>query len=75
MSVVVTEVVDMVRGGVYGEGDRGSKVRKGIARQCLANAAVGSPTVNLLTELVGNASISTCSSCSIIPLQTVKCAA
>jgi hypothetical protein len=28
-----------------------------------------------LTNAVGNASISTCSSCSIIPLQTVKCAA
>jgi hypothetical protein len=32
MLVVVTEVVDMVRGGVYGEGDRGSKVRTGITR-------------------------------------------
>jgi hypothetical protein len=28
-----------------------------------------------VTNAVGNASISTCSSCSIIPLQTVKCAA
>jgi hypothetical protein len=27
MLVVVTQVVDMVRGGVYGEGDRGDKVR------------------------------------------------
>jgi hypothetical protein len=29
----------------------------------------------IVTNAVGNASISTCSSCSIIPLQTVKCAA
>ena len=27
-----------------------------VSLECLANAAVGSPTVNLLTELVGNAS-------------------
>jgi hypothetical protein len=32
MLVVVTEVVDMMRKNVYGEGDRGSKVRMGITR-------------------------------------------
>jgi hypothetical protein len=50
MFVVVTEVVDMMRSLVK-ETEAVRCVR--VSLECLANAAVGSPTVNLSTKLVG----------------------
>ncbi len=48
MLVVVTEVVDMVREvSMVKETEVVRCVR--VSLECLANAAVGSPTVNLLT--------------------------
>jgi hypothetical protein len=50
--VVVTEVIDMAREGVYGKGDRGSKVSStGITRTNASLTQRWAQTLNLLTEL------------------------
>ena len=43
-----------------------------VSLECLANAAVGSPTVNLSTELAGNASISTTTRATLMLLQVLE---